>query len=153
MEDDKYSLDNFDKKLLDLLQENSRMKNTELAKHLQVTEGAIRKRINKLVKNRYIEKFTIQINERALGMRAVVEITISGTSKPSIICDQIIEKIDQGIEAIYETAGDIDLIVIFNTSSDGELKNAIQQVRSIDGVKSTKTHVVLKRTKLPQRSF
>ncbi|MHA2249562.1 MAG: Lrp/AsnC family transcriptional regulator [Candidatus Kariarchaeaceae archaeon] len=153
MEEEIYALDQFDKRLLKLLQENSRMKNTELAKQLQVTEGAIRKRINKLVNNKFIEKFTIQVNEKALGMRAVVEIQITGNSKPSVIVDKILSKVDKGIEAIYETAGDVDLIVIFHTSSDSLLKMAIEQVRSIDGVVDTKTHVVLNRTKLPQQIF
>ncbi len=153
MESSRYSLDNFDRDLIKLLLGNSRMKNTELAKKLNVTEGAIRKRINKLIKNNFIEKFTIQVNEKLLGMRAVVEIYITGKSKPSIICEKIIQNVDKGIEAIYETAGDIDLIVIFHTTSDSDLKMAIEHVRSIEGVENTKTHVVLKRTKLPQQIF
>ena len=62
-----YILDKFDKELLRILQDNSRLKNTDIARKLDVTEGAIRKRIQKLIDNNYIEKFTIQVNEDIFG--------------------------------------------------------------------------------------
>ena len=148
-----YSLDQFDRELLKLLQENSRMKNTDLAKRLDVTEGAIRKRLTKLVNNNLIERFTIQVNEKISGRRAVVEVRIAGNSSPSVIREKIIKKVHTGIEALYETTGDIDLFIIFHTEGDNELKEAIEQVRLIDGVLNTKTYVVLTRTKLPQALF
>lgn len=148
---EKYSLDEFDIKLLQLLQENARTKNTDLAKTLNVTEGAIRKRIAKLIHNNYIEKFTIQVSEKLYGIRAVVDIQIEGTVAPTIIRERMETEIIKGIEAIYETAGDIDLIVIFHTGSDEELKDAIETVRAIPGVKGTRTHVVLKRTIFPPK--
>ncbi|NDB78846.1 winged helix-turn-helix transcriptional regulator, partial [archaeon] len=54
-----YKLDNVDNGILNLLEENSRLKNTEIAEKLGYSEGAIRKRINKLVENNIIEKFSI----------------------------------------------------------------------------------------------
>ncbi|MHA2029620.1 MAG: Lrp/AsnC family transcriptional regulator [Candidatus Kariarchaeaceae archaeon] len=147
--DEKNSLDQFDISLLNLLQENSRMKNTELAKRLNVTEGAIRKRIARLSKLEIIEKFTIQLSDKSQGIRAIVEIKIEGNEQPSNIRNEISKNIPRGVEIIYELTGDVDMIVIFHMLNHDELGNAIETLRQITGVKNTKTHVILKRTKLP----
>ena len=151
--DDKSNLDQFDISLLHLLQENSRMKNTELAKQLSVTEGAIRKRISRLRKLGVIERFTIQLSDKSQGIRAIVEIKIEGNEKPSSIRGEIVKRIPIGVEMIYELTGDVDMITIFHTSNHDELGNAIESLRQIPGINSTKTHVILKRTKLPNLIF
>ena len=151
--DEKSTLDQFDISLLNLLQSNSRMKNTELAKRLNVTEGAIRKRIARLIKNEVIEKFSIQLSDKSQGIRAIVEIKIEGNVRPSDIRNQIALKIPRGVEIIYELTGDVDMIVIFHSLNHDELGNAIEVLRQISGVKSTKTHVILRRTKLPTLIF
>ena len=79
-----YKLDNLDNGILNLLEENSRLKNTEIAEKLGYSEGAIRKRINKLVENNIIEKFSIIVKNQVLGIWAVVHIFIEGTSSPHI---------------------------------------------------------------------
>ncbi len=141
-----YRLDEFDKKLLKLLQKNSRTKNTDLARELNVTEGAIRKRIKKLVDSRYIERFTIKLNEEKMSTTsAIVQIIIEGDSSPGQIKDEIIDNI--GCDVVYETTGEVDLFVIFNTNGEYELKMAIEKLRSIRGVTSTKTFVALQKSK------
>jgi len=57
-----------------------------------------------------------------------------------------LESITEGIEAIYETAGEVDLIIMFHTQTDVELKNALELIRAIKHIKSTKTHVVLNKS-------
>ncbi|MDH5403349.1 MAG: Lrp/AsnC family transcriptional regulator [Candidatus Heimdallarchaeota archaeon] len=142
-----YVIDEFDNKLLELLKENSKLKNTELAKSLNVTEGAIRNRISKLVSSGIIEKFTIQIKEEGSKGWAVIEIIIEGNIGSNKIKNQIEELIPKGIETIYETAGDVDLLIIFNSNNTEDLKNAIEKLRSISGVRDTNTRIVLTRTK------
>lgn len=147
MVDNNYRIDEFDKKLLKLLQDNSRAKNTELAKQLNVTEGAIRKRIKKLVESRYIEKFTIKLNEEKLSTTsAIVQITIAGDSSPGQIKDRILEDVES-CDVIFETTGEVDFFLIFNTNGEYALKMAIEKLRSIHGVKSTKTFVALQKSK------
>lgn len=148
VEDNSYIIDEFDKKLIRLLQENSRMKNTDLARELGVTEGAIRKRIKKLQESRYIDKFTIKLNEAKIqSTSAIVQIMIAGDMGPGRIRDEIIANI-KGVEEIYEVAGEVDLFCIFNTVGEFALKVAIEGLRAIEGVKNTKTFVALNRTKV-----
>jgi len=143
-----YKLDNLDNGILNLLEENSRLKNTEIAEKLGYSEGAIRKRINRLVENDIIEKFSIIVKNQVLGIWAVVHIFIEGTSSPTYVKNKIINDIEEGIDQIFETAGDTDIICIFQTKTEKLLKSSIEKIRNISGVKTTKTYVVLERTKL-----
>ena len=149
-----HNLDSTDREILKLLFENSRYKNTDIAKKLKVSEGAIRKRISRLVDNNIIEKFTIQISDnKATGVWSVVQVEIEGNAKPSDIRNQIVTNITKGIDSIYETAGDIDLILVAHTSNEVQLKESIELIRNMKGVKSTKTYIVLQRTVVPSEIY
>jgi len=143
-----YTIDELDRDILRLLQENSRYKNTEIAEKLGYSEGAIRKRISKLVDNGIIEKFSIVVKNQVFGRWAVVHVFIDGTSAPSDVKGRIISEVDTGLDQIFETAGEIDIICIFHTSTEKGLKESIEKIRKVEGVKNTKTYVVLERTKL-----
>ncbi len=139
-------LDKIDQKILQILTSNAREKNTVIARQLDITEGAVRKRIKKLKENGVIERFTIELTDRLSGIRAVVGVVIGGTVEPTTIKDEIIKKVGDGIEAIYEVTGEIDLFVILNTQKDVLLKRGIEDIRRIPGVKDTNTYVVLSKT-------
>ncbi len=136
-------LDSIDQKIIQILQKNAREKNTEIARQLNITEGAVRKRIKKLLERGIIEGFTIRLSEQMAGIRAIVGVNIGGTVEPGKVRDKIFEKIPHGIEAIYETTGDIDLFVILHMQKDVHLKNAIESIRKVNGVEHTTTFVVL----------
>ncbi len=148
-----YTIDDLDREILRLLQENSRQKNTIIAEKLGYSEGAIRKRISKLVENGVIEKFSIQVKNQVFGSWAVVHVFIGGTSAPSEVRQRIIEQVDGGIDQIFETAGDIDIICVFHTSNEDILKQSIEKIRKVDGVQNTKTYWVLERTKLQSQIY
>jgi DNA-binding Lrp family transcriptional regulator len=60
-------MDSVDMKLLGLLQEDSRMSYTDLAKSVGISETAIRRRIKKLIDEKVIEKFTVKLNPDKIG--------------------------------------------------------------------------------------
>jgi DNA-binding Lrp family transcriptional regulator len=63
-------MDDTDAKILGLLRDNSRMKNTEIARHVGLTERAVRARIEKLVREGVIRKFTIETSP--VGVEGIV---------------------------------------------------------------------------------
>ena len=52
--------DYYDRRILELLEQNSRIPYTEIARILGVSEGTVRRRINDLVDNGIIVRFTIE---------------------------------------------------------------------------------------------
>lgn len=63
-------MDDTDVKILNLLRGNSRMKNTEIARQISLTERAVRARIEKLTRERIIKKFTVETSP--IGVEGIV---------------------------------------------------------------------------------
>lgn len=145
------NLDDTDSRILKILQRNGRAKNTEIARELDVTEGAIRKRIKRLVDTKVIERFTVQISPSLSGIRAIVEVKIGGSVRPTKIKELIFKSIGSGVEWLYEVTGPVDLFVVLHRDTEYEIKDAIEKIREIEGVEETRTHVVL--TKQDSRTY
>lgn len=52
-----------------------------------------------------------------------------------------------GVKEIYSVTGDVDLIVSVEVPGMEELNKVIHELRSLDGVQGTDTHIVLSRTR------
>ena len=69
-------MDEMDYRILELLRENSREKNMEIARRLNVSEGTIRKRILNMVDSGIIKKFTV---ETAISIEGIVLIKLDSS--------------------------------------------------------------------------
>ncbi len=135
-------LDDVDKKILELLKKNSRVKYTELARILGVTEGAVRRRVDRLVKSGVIKRFTVEIGAIRPSLKALVLIS-ARTSHPLSTVSENVKKL-QGVEAVYEVSGLYDIVAMIRGDDISDLNNCIDEIRKIDGVESTNTLVVLR---------
>ncbi len=133
------TLDRTDKKIIDLLKENGRMKNTEIAAEVGLSEGAIRKRIEMLLRKGDILGFTIETPTRKRG--AIVMIRSKGSDKLAL---KAIKELEIA-ERIYDIYGGYDGCVIIEGEDLEELDEKIGIMRSLGRIRDTKTHIVLKR--------
>jgi DNA-binding Lrp family transcriptional regulator len=113
----------------------------EMGKALGLSEGAIRRRVKKLIENKIIKQFTIKVN---LGqrVRAMSMISVSpGYSTPSVT-----EKLSklEGVEEVYEVTGEYDAVAIIAVRSVNELNKCIEDVRKTEGVRNTNTMIILR---------
>ncbi|MEM3864110.1 MAG: HTH-type transcriptional regulator LysM, partial [Metallosphaera sp.] len=124
-------IDSKDIKILDVLKKNARTPYTLIAKDLKVSEAAIRKRIEKLTKLGVIKRFTIDY-ELENEVKAIVMVK----STPQIPTPEISKKIAKtpGVETVYETTGDYDIIVIVREINRSSINRTIDEIRSIQGV-------------------
>lgn len=135
------NIDSIDMELLQLLKRNSRMSYAKLAKELNISESAVRKRIAKLVKLGVIKKFTIEyqlVNE----VRAAILVK----TQPPIPVPEISKRIlkIKGVEVVYEVTGEHDILVIVKTPNIDMVNKCIDEIRSIHGVAGTHTLIILK---------
>lgn len=129
-------MDEMDYKILDLLRENSREKNMEIARKLNVSEGTIRKRIFNMVNSGIIQKFTI---ESGISIEGIVLIKLD-SRKASIT----IKTIKNIYKDVYEFSGRIDVAVRILKSTIDELNMEVDKIRDLSGVLNTDTMVRLK---------
>lgn len=134
-------VDELDLKLLQLLKENARMPYSKLAKELGISESAVRKRISKLVKNGVIKKITIEY-ELENEIKAVILIK----TQPPVPVPEVSRNIKRipGIDIVYEVTGEYDIIAVARATGVEMINKFIDEIRSIPGVVSTYTMIVLR---------
>jgi len=139
-------MDSVDMKLLGLLQEDSRMSYTDLAKSAGISETAIRRRIKKLIDEKVIEKFTVKLNPDKIGkpITAFVGVDVGGEIGP-VAGSELLNR--KEISELYTITGDFDIIMKVSCDSVKELERTIEFTRGMDFTHKTKTYVVLNRLK------
>lgn len=125
-------MDDTDAKILGLLRDNSRMKNTEIARHVGLTERAVRARIEKLVREGIIKKFTIETSPVGVEGIVLIGANIGRTSA-------VKEKAREMSDSVFECSGDYDVAVRLRADSLDELNKRVDELRSFQGVVKTVT--------------
>jgi len=129
-------MDETDTKILHLLRDNSRTKNTEIARQVGLTERAVRARIEKLVREGIIKKFTIET--APVGVEGIVLIDTHVGRTPAVK-----EKARQASDWVFECTGEYDVAVRLRADSLDELNKRVDDLRAFPGVLRTATLVKL----------
>jgi len=116
-----------DMKILSSLYNDASVSVPVLSKRLGVNLSVMYSRIKRLQKRGIIEKFTVQVNEENLGMRAgaLAGLNIDPKQREAVL--EEIEKID-GVRLIREVTGRFDIIVNLKGQSLDELHKAVYDV-------------------------
>ena len=137
----KVEIDEIDEKLIKLLKEDGRMPYSRLANALGISESAVRKRISKLRRLGIIKKFTIEY-ELSNEVKAVILVKTQPPRPVPEISKEIIKL--NGVEYVYEITGENDILALVRVKSINEVNKCIDNIRSIPGVASTNTMIVLR---------
>ncbi len=134
-------LDELDLKILSMLRSNARIPYTEMARELKLSESAIRKRINRLIKLGVIRRFTIDYSI-SNEVRAVVLVK----TQPPLPVPEVSKNLMNltCTDRVYEVTGEYDIIVIAIATDIPSLNKCIDEIRSTKGVASTNSIVVLR---------
>jgi len=112
MSNDLEKLDDIDKRIIQLLQKNSRMTLVDMAQDInELTENAIRYRIDKLEDEGYIANYTIQLNPKKFGrnVMAIFSLNVMPENIKKVL--EYLKSIDDLTE-IYLTTGTYSIIAI-----------------------------------------
>ena len=135
------SIDHIDEELIRQLQVDGRRPYTQLAKHVGLSEAAVRQRVQRLLESGVMQVVAVT-DPLSLGMKrgAMVAIRVEGNVQA------VADKLSQIDEVVYVvlTAGNIDLLAEVIVASDEALLHLLNdRIRSIDGVVSTETSIYL----------
>ncbi len=130
--------DEIDDRILSILRANSRTHNIEIAKQVGLTEGAVRNRINKMVKRGLIKRFTIES-----GRGSVFAIVLIKSKRDTKKMMEDLKKIQ--IKERYEISGSFDGCAILEEESLDMIDQRIDQIRSLREVSDTRTFISLRK--------
>jgi DNA-binding Lrp family transcriptional regulator len=134
-------VDEIDEKILRLLEENSRMSYVEIGRNVDLSEGAVRNRVQALVSEGVIKRFTIE-KSTVHGVRALTMIAVDPGTPTYEVSKRV--KSLAGVERIYEVTGEYDIVMVSSGSSIEAINKVIEDVRKIEGVEKTNTIIVLR---------
>lgn len=135
-------IDGIDKRILGILAENSRARNVDVADKVGLTEGAVRNRIEKLVGNGVISRFTIETSSgEASSVYGVVMLKARNSTKKMMV-----EVSRLGIcREAFEISGEFDGCVILEADSLASVDAKIDQLRKCRDVADTRTFIAVKK--------
>lgn len=134
-------LDEIDIKIIQALKKNSRTSLSELSKELGISKTAVKKRIEKLVKDGIITKFTIETGTGG-GVKALVLVKTQPGTDSASIASQVSSHYN--VDHIYEVTGDYDMVVLASAETIEQLNSVVDEIRRLPGVRETVTMIILK---------
>ncbi|MEM2341851.1 MAG: winged helix-turn-helix transcriptional regulator [Candidatus Bathyarchaeia archaeon] len=129
-------MDQIDLKILNILRENARVKYIKIARHIGLTEGAVRRRIKRLITNGIIKKFTIETSIDVEGI-ILIETETARTK-------EVVQDIRRIADKVFEISGEYDVAAFIRTHTIEELNSKVDEIRKIPWVLNTKTLIKLK---------
>ncbi|MEX2526894.1 MAG: Lrp/AsnC family transcriptional regulator [Gemmatimonadota bacterium] len=137
-------MDEMDRKILALLQENARISNAEIARQVGLASSAIFHRIRKLEEGGVIRGYHTQLDPRlmGMGMAAFVRVqTGDGASAEAIVSDLLALP---EVQEVHRVVGEDCFFVKVRTRDPQDLARLLDDsIQPIQGVATTRTTVVL----------
>ena len=133
-------MDKMDERLLEILRQDARESFVSIAKKLKTSEGTVRARVKRLVKQGVIRSFTVRTAGK--DVKAFIEVKVDSNIRTAEIAVKIRQL--RGVEAVYEVSGETDMLVYVDALSTNELNEVIEAIRGQDNALSTRTRLVLK---------
>lgn len=139
-------LDQTDRKVLEILQENAKITNAQLSKEIGLSPAPTLERVKKLETLGVIKSYHAQLDREkiGLGVTTFVQITLTGHKKQ--VTDAFVEQINMIPEVIecHHITGSCDfLLKIISKDISTYQKLMLEKINEIEEVASTQTMVIL----------
>jgi Lrp/AsnC family transcriptional regulator, regulator for asnA, asnC and gidA len=135
--------DAVDQHILSILEDNGRATNREIAESVGVSEGTVRNRIERLIRDDVLRIVGVT-NPAKLGLNTAAVISISGElSRITDIAESIADA--DGVVYVGYTTGNADIIVLAFFPSNDELTDFMTKtLAAIPGITKVETNIILK---------
>lgn len=139
--------DEVDRKILQMLEQDSRRSFNEIAQKLKLSESAIRKRVMALQDKGVIKKFTIQVDPAKLGAHSVSIVGVDAEPTKLLEVAQKLCELNE-IKSVATSTGDHMIMTEIWTSDGRELTKLLsEKIGAIDGVKRICPAMILEKFK------
>ncbi len=97
-----------DGKILEVLRQNAREPIREIAKKTRIRPSTVHQRVQRLINNAVIEKFTIKLNNKAIGENFIVFMLVKGGTSEYIDRKFLNQK---NVKEVFGITGEYDLMI------------------------------------------
>lgn len=139
-----FEIDNTDLRILEILMQDAKRPYTEVAKRVNVSQGTVHVRMNKMEDAGILEKTTLKINYTKLGYDITAFIGIY--LEKSALYDVVLAKLRNipEITNIHYTTGNYSMFVKIHCRDTNHLKEVLHdKMQQVEGIERTETMISL----------
>ena len=143
-------MDEVDRRLLRLLQEDGRITNVELARRANMSQAATHERVRRLQQDGVIEGYTVRLNPAKLdrGLLVFVEVTLDRTSTAAF--DDFARAVTEASEVLecHMVAGGFDYLIKVRVRDMPAYRRFLgETLVKLPGIRQTHTYTVMEAVK------
>lgn len=140
-------LDDTDLRLLDLLQENGRTSQHDLAQAVGLSSPAVGERVRKLEERGIIRRFTVVVDPKRLGrdVTAFIAVGMAGSPHYAEFRDRVLAHPE--VLECHSITGQGSHLLKIRTDSTSTLEGLLAEIQAWPGVQWTTTSIVLSTVK------
>jgi len=131
-----------DARLIELLQQDSRLSTSELARRLGIARSTVQSRVERLERTGVILGYTLRLAAPSAPSQVMAHVSICVAPKDQAAVERRLMRLP-AIDTLYSTSGEHDLIAIVRVEDTTELDQCLDTIRATDGVISTNSAIVL----------
>lgn len=132
-------MDDLDREILDILRRDARLPYTEIAERVGTSEGTVRNRVDRLVADGVIERFTVAT--RTGNVKAMIEIAVDIDVDTNEVAKRIVDW--TGVDFVWQVSGEEDIVVVVDAPDTTGVNELLTRTRELDEVMSTTTRLIL----------
>jgi len=132
-------MDDLDEQILQILRRDARTPYTEIADRVGTSEGTVRNRVDQLVDDGVIERFTVAT--RTGNVKAMIEVGVDVSVDTHDISNRVVEWPE--VDFVWQVSGEEDIVFVVDAQDTERVNEIITQTRELDEVVSTKTRLIL----------
>mgnify|MGYP000306511583 FL=1 len=140
------TLDEKDMTIVNMLMKNARATLREIADVLGMTDVAVRKRLQRLERDRIIQGYTAVVDPRALGF-SVISLTGVDVEPGDLLRVARELATREYVKSAWITAGDHEIMLEIWARNEAEMDEIIREISAMQGVKRVCPAVVTERLK------
>ncbi|WP_226480842.1 Lrp/AsnC family transcriptional regulator [Natrinema amylolyticum] len=132
-------MDDLDRQILDILRRDSRTPYTEIADEVGTSEGTVRNRVERMMDDDVIERFTI--STRTGNVQAMLEISVAVDVDTKGVSERMAEWDE--VDFVWMVSGEQDVVLVVDAADTRGVNDLITKARDQEEVMSTKTRLIL----------
>jgi DNA-binding Lrp family transcriptional regulator len=135
-------LDATDRRLIELLRDNSRLPTATLARYLDVSRGTVQNRIDRLLKNKVLMGFTVRLRDDVDtgSVRAITSLEVRSSDNKSVL--SALKRIPE-VSRVWSTNGRWDLVAEIRTGDLTTLDRVLTEIRTNRAITHSETSILL----------
>src|SRR5919201_4890584 len=139
-------IDDLDLKILSELSKDASTSVPKLSKKISINASVVYSKIKRLLRRGLIKKFTIIINDEALGFSVKA---LTGINMDSKLRDNVLNELFKipEVREVAEVTGRFDVLVTMTARSLDEMHQLIsEKIGRVEGVQKTETFIEMRKT-------